>query len=100
MATVTNPTYKNNVLGFRELGALPLRADATSAARYIEENGLGTYGSFTSNDDNKFSNDGGNRYQYYVSGVTYVDYWLNSGYSYEWRTEYGYYPTIATIVYT
>ena len=97
MATVNNPTIRNTN---DEFGVLPLRADATSAQRYIEEESLGSYDSFTSNDDNRFSNDGGHTYNYYLSSVTYTDYWLNTGITYSWRTEYGYYPTIASITYT
>lgn len=101
MATITNPTIMNtNNNNPRSFGELPIRADATSAKRYIQDNGLGTYGSFTSAMDNRFSDSGGHSYNYYVSGVTTTDYWLNTGVTYAWKTEYGYGPTIATITYT
>lgn len=99
MATVTNPTIKNTNNRNEQLGTLPLRADATTAERYIQDMGLGTYSSFTSN-GNIFSDSGSQLYNYYVSGETYTDYWLNTGITYEWRTESGYYPTIATIDYS
>jgi len=99
MATYTNPTIMNtNEPNPRSFGLLPLRADATTATRYVEEMG-GTYSSFTSALDNRFSDGGGHAYNYYVSGITTTDYWLNTGITYEWRTEFGYDPTIATITY-
>lgn len=97
MAEITNPKIKN----FKEkFGSLPIRADEISAKRFIEENNLGEYDSFVSKNDNRFSNDYGHLYNYYLSGQTYVDYWLNTGITYEWRTEFGYYPTINSINYT
>jgi hypothetical protein len=100
MSSILNPKIKNTNNGNEPLGELPIRADEISATRYIEDKGLGSYDSFLSNNDNRFSNDGGQPYNYYVSGETYVDYWLNTGITYEWRTEFGYYPTIASIDYT
>jgi len=100
MATITDPTIMNTNDGYQVFRELPIRADATSAARYIEDKSLGTYGSFTSAMDNRFSDGGGHSYNYYISGATYTDYWLNTGITYEWRTEFGYDPTISTIIYT
>lgn len=99
MAVVTNPTFKNTSGGNAHFGEKPLRADATTAKKYLEETGLGTYSSFTSGDP-VFSNNYGYVYQYYVSGGTYTDYWLNTGVTYDWRTEFGYYPVITSITYS
>jgi len=99
MATVTNPLIKNlNNMNY-QMGDLPIRADATSAERYIQEKNLGTYSSFTSADDNRFSDGGGHAYNFYMSGVTTTDYWLNTGITYTWKTEFGYDATIGTISY-
>ena len=98
MATITNPKFKNP--NNKELGELPIRADETSAKKFITDQGLGTYSSFESAKDNRFSNEYAHSYNYYLSGETYTDYWLNSGLTYEWRTEFGYGPTIASIDYT
>jgi len=100
MAIITNPTIKNLNDRNYQLGSLPLRSDITTATKYIQENSLGSYSSFTSDSDNRFSDDGGHAYNYYVSGVTYIDYWQNSGITSEWRTEFGYGSTIETITYT
>ena len=100
MATITNPVIKNTNDRMEQLGDLPIRADATSATKYIEDKGLGSYSSFVSADDNRFSNDYGHAYNYYISGETITDYWMITGHSYEWRTEFGYGPTIASIDYT
>jgi hypothetical protein len=100
MAVVYNPTIKNSTDPERRFKELPIRADATSAQAYIEEKALGTYTSFTSNNDNRFANDGGHLYNYYISGETYTDYWLNTGVTYSWRTEFGYYATISGITYS
>jgi len=97
--TITNPTIKNTNNRNEQLGLLPLRADETSAKKYLEDNNLGTFASLTSNGE-KFSNDYGGGYNYYVSGETYITYWLNTGITYEWRTEFGYYPTIESITYS
>lgn len=99
MAVVNNPTIKNTNNKNEQLGNLPLRADETTAKKYLEDTGLGTYSSFTSNDCT-FSNDYGKTYNYYVSGETYTTYWQNTGITYEWRTEFGYYPTISSITYS
>ncbi len=99
MATVTNPTYKNTAEGNAFFGDAPLRADVTTATKYLEETGLGTYSSMTSG-DNRVSNEYGHVYNYYISGETYTDYWLNTGLTYEWRTEFGYQPIILTLTYS
>ena len=54
MAIVTNPTIKNPN---EQFGILPLKADAVTAKRYIQDNTLGTYNNFTSADNNRFSID-------------------------------------------
>ena len=100
MSTITDPIIMNTNDGNQVFRTLPIRADATSAERYIQDNGLGTYGSFTSAMDNRFSDGGGHPYNYYVSGVTTTDYWLNTGVTYAWKTEYGYSATISTITYS
>jgi len=96
MATIKNPTFINPNKGESQLRDLPLKADETTAKKYLEDTNSGTYVNFTSNDV-RFSNDGGVAYNYYVSGKTYITYWGNSGVTYEWRTGYGYENTIRSI---
>jgi len=100
MPTIINPTIMNTNDGNQVFRTLPIRADDTSAKRYIQDNELGTYNSFTSAMDNRFSDGGGHAYNFYMSGVTITEYWLNTGITYEWKTEYGYDATIGTITYT
>jgi len=78
---------------------LPLRGDETSAKKYLEEKDLGTFTSYETTDP-RFSNDYGLSYNYYVSGQTYETYWGNTGITYEWKTEFGYYPIISSITYS
>lgn len=98
MATINNPTKLNRDDVSSQLKELPLKSDVTTAKKYLEDNNLGTYVSFTSNDV-RFSNEGSTAYNYYVSGLTYTTYWKNTGITYEWRTEYGYSSTINSITY-
>lgn len=100
MATITDPKFKNMNEKFNNFGELPLRADETTAKKYVEDNGLGTYNSFKADGNVRFSNDYGKTYNYYVSGLTYETYWGNSGITYEWRTEFGYDPIISSIDYS
>ena len=98
MAKIDNPKIKNMNFPENQLRELPLRADETTAKKYLEDNGLGTYSSFESSNPN-FSNKYGNAYNYYLSGETTTEYWGNTGITYEWRTEFGYYPVITSITY-
>jgi hypothetical protein len=96
MPTIKNPTIKNFDDVTSQLGKLPLRGDDDTAKKYVEVNNLGTLTSYTTTNP-KFSNDGGVAYNRYLSGVTYDTYWGNTGITYAWVTEYGYYPIIDTI---
>jgi len=94
MAIIYNPTFKNpDSIHFKEI---PLYGDNDTVEKYLEEMDLGSLVSFTSG-GNRFSNDFGHTYNKYLSGVTYTDYWLNTGVTHEWRTEFGYLPIVETI---
>ena len=100
MATINDPKIKNMNENYKGFGELPIRADETTAKKYVEDKNLGTYNSFKTDGKVLFSNDYGNAYNYYVSGLTYETYWGNSGISYEWRTGFGYDPIISSIDYS
>lgn len=96
MSTIDNPKFKIKTPPENQFKELPLRADETTAKKFLEENELGELDNFESS-KNKFSNDYGNLYNYYVSGDTYTNYWGITGYTYEWKTEFGYSPVITSI---
>ena len=100
MAIINDPKTINRNDGNSQLWELPLKSDVTTAMKYVEENNLGTYSSFTSNENVRFSNDGSILYNYYISGATYTDYWENTGITYEWRTESGHDAIITSITYS
>jgi hypothetical protein len=98
MPEIKNPTIKN--MSNPELGELPLRADDTSVERYFIDKNIDKSWSLYTVKPNRFSNDYGETYNYYISGETYTTYWQNSVTIYEWRTEFGYYPIVDTIEYS
>jgi hypothetical protein len=100
MTVIKNPTIINKNKGESQLRELPLRGDIVSAKKYLEDNNLGTFNSFTTNKNVRFSNNGGIAYNYYLSGQTYTTYWGNTGVTYEWRTGFGYESIIDSIDYT
>lgn len=95
MPEINNPKIKNKN---QQFGYLPLRADDVSANKYLEEENLGNLVNYISTQNN-FSNDYGQLYNYYISGETIETYWGNTGITYDWKTEFGYYPIISTITY-
>lgn len=99
MAKIDNPKIKNMSFPEKQFGELPLRADETTAKKFLEDKSLGTFDSFESTDP-KFSNNYGSTYNYYLSGETTTEYWGNTGLTYEWITEFGYLPIITSITYS
>jgi len=87
MATITTGLTIKSSYGSWYLGPLPIKGDQTSVDQFCIDKGYISGGTFTQ-DDARFSNDGGRWMNYYgdVSGTTY---WINY---------FGYDPIVTSII--
>lgn len=82
---IDNPTIKNEGVN-SQLGDIHIRADETSARRYLLEKWSYLFYYTFSGNSVKFSDGGGKLYNYYEDD--------------KWYTEFGYHPTIKEIYYS